>query len=826
MFVSENPGAAGVCRSGPPRCFHCGLDCVPADKASQARVGEALRDFCCPGCEAVCLAIHDAGLEDFYDYLQPGTLAEEKPDLQAILERLRLYEREEIQKTLVFEQDHRAEVSLYLENIRCAACIWLNEKHLRKIPGIFAVYADFTTHRMRVEWDAEKLSLHDILVAIASIGYIAHPYDASQNQHIEKQRQQRSAQKLVFAGIFGMMLMQFSLATYLFSPLDSIPSWENYGRWSGLVIAFLILAYPGREFFSGAWRDAVQGRISMDLPIAIGLATAWFGSLHATITKVGEVYLDSIAMFVFLILLSRFWETRSKLGAVAELDRLSIAPSYPAHRHLSNGDYEEVAVSELQAGDRIRVYAGEQVPVDGRLLNDYALCSEALLSGESRPVEKKRHDPVLAGSMNGEINLDIEIDAVGTQSYLGRLSRLAQRGLEQKPKMVVLANKVAVRFVPAILLLALMTASGWYLAGSSLWLQHTVAVLIVSCPCALALAIPVAMTVSAANLLRLGIVPLRLSALESLEKLSAVVFDKTGTLTEGHYRLHSMMRNPSASIHEKVLLQLARQAASESRHPVALSLAHCLDKETSLVLNNVTQQAGQGIAFTAQGESWRLGNRAFVSDLAQTNDALTWLPEQEHDTASELVLGNETGIQMVFYLQDHCRPEAADTVLAIQKHFGLPVHLLSGDRRQSVASLAEEIGLKHFKAHQSPEQKLAYLQQLQQNGAVLMVGDGINDAPTLAAADASISLRSGTDMARTCSDFLLMRDRLDDVLLLLAHSRKTLRVVRQNLAWAIGYNLIAIPLAISGMIPPWGAALGMSLSSLIVVINAKRLGLT
>lgn len=788
-------------------------------------LGEARR-FCCPGCLAVCRTIVDAGLDDYYRYREGESATATDAAVPEFLQKLEIYDRDDIQSGFVRSSGGWKEASLLLEDIRCPACLWLNERHLRTQPGILDVHIDGATQRMRVRWDPQQTRLSRILEAIAAIGYIAHPYDATRSEHLHKARQRRSVERLLFAGILGMMVMQISIATYIMGAPEEagvLPLWVVIGRWTGLSVTFLLLAYSGQDFFVGAWNDLRNRRLGMDVPVVLGMVSAWLASLHATLLQQGEVYFDSIAMFIFFLLLARHLETRARTLAADHLDRLARAVPQLARRQGPDQGWQEVPVMEVEVGDRVRILPGETVPVDGVLIDGRSEFDESLLTGESVPVSRGPGEAITAGSVNGEQPVLVRVVAVGEATTISEIRRMVDSGLEQRPRAAMVADRVARWFVVAILLIAGATASGWYLLGSSEWLANTIAVLIVTCPCALALATPVALTVANGRFVDHGILPLRMAALEGLAKVDLAAFDKTGTLTRGEPLLVEVVA--AAGVDEATVLRQAALLASGSEHGLSRALRTAAGGVLGECPERLENLPGLGVEADIDGQVWRLGRPAFVLEMAQAEPRLQQeLARLRHAGSSLVLLSRGRELLALFALDDMPR-EGLETLVPDLQRLGIAdTALLSGDTEESVARVARRLNIGLYHARQSPQAKLARVRDWQRQGRrVLMVGDGINDAPTLAAADVSISLADATDMANAGSDFLLLNNDPAVIPEAIRLSRRTLRNIRQNLLWAAGYNLCAVPLAALGWIPPWGAAIGMSASSLLVVVNALRL---
>ena len=806
-------------------CFHCGLPVPAGPHPPVLEVEGTEREFCCHGCLAVCKSIVDAGLADYYHHRNGSAASADQAVIPEFLSRVSLYDRPEIQKGFVLQEQGWREAALLLENIRCPACLWLNEKHLRSLSGVIDVHIDDVTQRARVRWDPNRIQLSEILTAIADIGYIAHPYDASRGEYLRKLRRHRSTEKLIFAGAVGMLVMNFSLASYFMAELDTsgqLPLWITIGRWTSLVLVTMIMAYSGQEFFSGAWNDIRNRRLGMDIPVVLGLCAAYAGSLYTTITAHGEVYFDSIAMFVFLLLLARRFELGGKLMAADHLEKLERVIPGTAQRVGEDGARHEAAVEDLLPGDLIRLVPGETVPVDGEISSGVSSFDESLLTGEPEPVVKRAGDCVVAGSVNGDQPVIIRVTKTIQSSVLSEIRQQVEYGLEQRPHYAELAERVASVFVAIILVIAIATALFWLLAGSESWLPNTIAVLIVTCPCALALATPVALTVSAGRLIKLGILPLRMRALDALAKCNYFVFDKTGTLTAGTPRLVRVI--PLSAINETQATQFAASMCADSEHPIAKAL-RLIDVPLNVVAEGIKNVPGAGISAVIDNSEWRFGKQEFAlaaEFMAAVTQAQIEASRKQGQTVS--LLTKEDIVQAVFIFEDPLRPGIEKMLQGLAELSITHFSIVSGDAQSSVVKIGQQLGIEECYGGMTPEQKLAWIAARQAEGyRIAMFGDGINDAPALAAADVSISFSAATDLAKVSSDFLILGKDAS----VLADARslaiRTRRNIMQNFSWAAAYNFTAIPFAALGLIPPWGAAIGMSLSSLFVVTNALRL---
>lgn len=812
----------------PNLCYHCGLP-IPKDVHITYPVLGETRSFCCHGCQLACQTIVEHGFEDFYRHREHegGINAQVLPD---ILHNLSLYDRPEIQRSFVRTQGQYAQASLILENIRCAACLWLNEQHLRTLPGIIDVQLDYTTHQARVEWDTTQLQLSQILQAIAAIGYIAHPYDPVHREALLQTEKHRSLEKLLFAGLLGMQVMAFSIATYWmggYNTQGELALWEIIGRWSTLIVTSVMLIYSASDFFVGAWHDCQQQKLGMDLPIVLGLVTAWLGSLWATITHGEHVYYDSIGMFIFFVLLARVFELKARLTASAQLDRLMRIIPQSITRIINAQQTEEVAIIDLAIGDHIQLLPGQTLPVDGTLLSPTARINEAQLTGEPLPIDKQAGDPLRAGSISIDQPIQMRVDHLSQDSTTAQLQSLIFKALATKPTLAQLADRIANPFIAIVLLTAFLTLCVWLYVDATQALPNLIAVLIITCPCALALATPVATAITMGNMSAHGMLPIHMSSLEKLPQTDVLVLDKTGTLTQGKPSLAETQLTGTHTLEEVLLI--AHTLEQYSEHPLAHALKQANQQPNLPKMTQHKYYPSQGIEGVIHQQQWRIGNLSFCQTTPPTLAQQRWIDQQHAAGAIVLALSCNQQLSALFALQDTLRDDAIAFVQQMQQQQQRfkQVVILSGDHPHAVAHLAQQLNIYDYHGHYLPEDKLTWIQQRQQQGhRILMVGDGINDAPTLAAADVSVSFYQASDLAQQHSDLLLMGHTLDRIQLADQWIRKHQRIVKQNLFWALAYNLIAIPFAALGMITPWMAAIGMSVSSLWVVGNALRLRLT
>lgn len=784
--------------------------------------------MCCGGCLAVAHAIVASGLGEYYR--SRDALPDSPPAaLPAIVDGLQLYDHPDFQRSFVRLVDDRdphseREAALILEGITCSACIWLNEQHLSRLDGVISVDINYATRRARVRWDERRVRLSGILAAIAAIGYRAHPYNAARNEDLAR-RERRSALWRVFVAGFGMMqVMMYALPAYLAGSGEMTREVEQLMRWASLVLTLPVIGYSAAPFFVNAWRDLRLLRVGMDVPVALGIGAAFAASVWATLTASGEVYFDSVTMFVFFLLGGRFLEMTARQRAVSVTEALAkLAPAvaarasgYPASR-----EPEQVMTADLRRSDVVLVRPGEVIPADGRVLEGESSADEALLTGESAPVRKHPGEAVTGGSLNIESPLWIEVTQVGEATRLSAIVRLMERAAADKPRIVELADRVASRFLIVLLLLATAVAVAWLVIDPQQALWVTVSVLVVSCPCALSLATPVALTVASGALAKGGLLVTRSHAVEILARATHFVFDKTGTLTSGHLQLLAV--HPLGVLDQQRSLALAAALEQSSEHPIGRALrAASVDRELPIV-DELVNEPGQGIRALHLGRRVRLGRPEFVAALTGG----TALPSAAETVLASgdtvIALADESGWLALFQFGDEVRPEAAALLSAVATS-GRRSTLLTGDSTPAARRVASRLGIAEVIAEASPQAKRDYVSRLQANGAIVaMVGDGVNDAPVLAQAQVSVAMGGGSQLAHTQADLVLLSENLDHLRRGLLVAGKALLVLRQNLCWSFAYNLIALPLAMTGFISPWMAGIGMSGSSLLVVANSLRL---
>lgn len=785
-------------------CFHCG---EALDNAAVTRtVGGQPRRFCCTGCAGAAEWIAGAGLSDYYRLRQAQALRVDEAD-----EDLSLWDRPEVQAEHVRNSAEGNQVTVLTDGMRCAACAWLIDRGLTRRDGVREVVANAMTGRVRITWDAERARLSQVLGDLAALGYRAHLSPGQAREDARRRARRASLLRLGVAGLGAMQAMMLAQALFLdFAQEMPIPT-RDFLRWLTFFLSTPVVFYSGWPFISGMWNELRLRRFGMDTLVATSVLLAYFASLLETIRGGVHVWFDAAVMFVLFLLIAREIETAVRARAVDFVDTLARARPAFATRESPDGSAQQVPVAALAADDVVRVAAGESVPADGVAITP-ASFDESLLTGESVPVRRAVGEEVRAGSIAVGGVARVRVVRVGQDTWISQLSRLIERAQDARPAAARLADAIASRFVLVLFACAAMTCLWWLRHEPSRAFEVTLAVLVVACPCALSLAIPAALASAHTALARRGVLALGPDALATLARVDTVVFDKTGTLTCGQPMLREV--ETFGALDRDQALAIAQVMERDSTHPLAWVFRAQLPpgSQTELAPRwheaEVATIAGAGLETHVDGQRWRLGHAPFAT--GGSDDGAIWLGDGEHGLAR-------------FMVGDALRPDAQET-LAACRAVGLECELLSGDGEAAVATVAAALDIPRWASRRTPEQKLARIRELQGEGrVVLMVGDGINDAPVLGGANASMAMHSGAALAHAAADFVLTVQRLDRVPDAVRLARRTRATIRQNLAWALGYNAIAVCCAAAGWVAPWLAALGMAASSLLVTLNALRL---
>ncbi|QXW19954.1 cadmium-translocating P-type ATPase [Comamonas aquatica] len=718
------------------------------------------------------------------------------------------------------------ESQVALDGMYCATCALTIEDALRAVPGVQQVEVSAAAKRAKVVWSPDKVLPSEWIKAIEKAGYQAVPANDALARELRQAQHRKALWRWLLATFCMMQVMMYAWPSYSANPDDLLMEYERLLRWASWVICIPMLIFACGPFFSGAWRDLKQFRVSMDMPVALGMIITFIVSSIGTFAPTGifgkEVFYDSLTMFICFLLTGRWLEIRLRDRTAGALDAVLNRLPDSVEQRQPDGGFVRVPLRKISVGDVLRVLPGEAFPADGLILAGRTQADEALLTGESRPVSRGEGERVIAGSYNLTAPVELHVEHVGGQTKFAQIVDLMESASTQKPRLAQLADKVAAPFLIVVLMLAAASAMYWWSESPGQALMVAASVLIVTCPCALSLATPVAMLTSAGTLARQGVLVRNLQGLEALASIDTLVFDKTGTLTKDGMVVSGMtVLNQSKA---KDWQGLAAAIAQQSRHPVSKAVAGfgvVLAAEWQVL--SLEEISGQGLRAQVQKANdaavsmWvRLGSQKFAGTVQLCSEKQAVYLAQEIST-------QEVRSLALFELNESVRKEAQQVVTALQQS-GVDVQLLSGDGRQAVSRIAAQLGIERYDAECSPETKLKSILTTQQAGhRVGMVGDGLNDGPVLAGADASFAFGKAVPLAQAKSDFVVLSDNLELVLQSILLARKTLRIVRQNLFWSAFYNAASIPLAMMGLMPAWLAGLGMALSSLLVVLNAARL---
>ncbi len=719
------------------------------------------------------------------------------------------------------------ESSLVIKGMYCASCALTVESVLKAVPGVLEAEVSAASHRARVRWRAATVLPSTWLLALQRAGYTALLLGDTQAA-VQRLAQTRLALwRWLVAGLCMMQVMMYAAPAYLSEPGEISPDAQGLLRWAAWVLSLPVLLFSCAPFFRQAWHDLRQGRIGMDLPVSLGILITFGVSMAGTFEPQGlfgrEVYFDSLTMFVFFLLTGRWLEMRLRDRTAGALEALIDRLPDSVERLSAQGVFERVRARRLRPGDLIRVHAGEAFPVDGEVVLGETFADEALLTGESRPLARGPGSQVIAGSHNLSATVQVRVLRLGANTRFAQIVALMARAALDKPQLAQLADRIARPFLIFVLLAAGGACAYWWPQDPERALMVAVAVLVVTCPCALSLATPAAMLAAAGALARRGVLVRRLQALETLASVDLVVFDKTGTLTRDTFVLSEVQFKPGMT--RALALDLAAALARQSLHPVSRALV-CAAGPVLFDATNVKESIGQGLSGQVVRQDLAAPGGAEVLKLRLGSAQFCGLTQRPGD-ALQVHLADAQGWLASFVLQEELRSDTVATLRALQAE-GLEVQVLSGDTSQAVTRVARELGLtqksSQVRGGCSPDDKLAFLRSAQQRGrTVAMVGDGLNDGPVLAGAHVAFAIGQAAPLAQDSADFVLTGERLGAVLETLQMARRTVRVVRQNLIWAASYNLICIPLAVLGALPAWAAGLGMAASSLLVVLNALRL---
>lgn len=800
-------------------CFHCGESTTEGERWATEIDGK-MQPMCCPGCKAIAETIVSSGLKDYYKHrtelpeLSPADMDDSELTAR---DALTLYDSDAMQQRFVARSTDAqgtamAEATLVIDGISCAACAWLIEHRLRALPSVEEAVLNLSNHRLVLKWRDDDITVSSLMEAIYRLGYQASPFSATDEENQRAQESKRAIRRLAVAGIGMMQVMMIAVPLYV----GMATQYEFFMRLASMVLALPVVLYSARPFFEAAIRDLKTRHLTMDVPVSLAIILAFCASIWSTFNQGSEVYFDSVCMFTFFLLLGRFLEMRArhKMGKSGN-NMLTLLPNIALRlktASTSDTEHDVIATEDIRVGDRLLIKPGHSIPADGVVITGNSSVDEAALTGEYLPVSKKAGARLIGGTINVDSPLTMEVTATGAEAQLSTIVRLMDRAQQEKPRVALIADQIASYFVAAVLVIATSVFSFWWWQDNHEAFFIALSVLVVTCPCALSLATPTALTAATAALREAGLLISKGHVLETLNQIDRVVFDKTGTLTQGKLTIEKVV--PLADCSEQDILALAAGLEASSSHPIARAFRRI----NATPVSEPVQHTGLGMEGQLDnGRTLKLGR----PDFAWSEEAL---PLPQATTAGQwLLLADDTQPLGWILLSDSLRKSAPVLIKGLHQR-QIKTALLTGDPSQSGQELAAQLGIQDVSIGVSPEQKLAQVQAWQAAGErVLMVGDGINDVPVLAGADIALAVSDATDLAKTNADTLLTSGRLDAILSAFDTAHKTRRVIYQNIGWALLYNLLALPVAAMGYVPPWAAAIGMSFSSLLVVTNALRL---
>lgn len=817
-------------------CFHCGRD-IPAGTLITVNDAEKVCHFCCHGCEAVALSILSSDLRNYYDHRSESAVTPKEISPRTIGETL-LFDRQDIASEFITysqdtEKQRLASAGLFIEGITCAACIWLIEKHIASLPGIKSIHINHSNQRAQVTWRPDVIKFSNLLLEISKIGYAAKPFIYDELETFQSKEKKQAILRIGLAGIGMMQNMMLAVPLYVGAISGMTEEFVIFFRWVSFLVATPVVMYSARPFLLAAIRDIKTRHMTMDIPVSIAILIAYLSSAFITVWGGGDVYFDSVCMFTFFLLIGRYLEMNTRFTASSGLKRLnSLLPS-SALLLADDGSQKVVSTKDLSTGNRVIVKPGENIPCDGLVLEGSSSVDESALTGEFLPTHKTADSAVVAGTTNIESPIVVSVGRVGQATRIAAVLKLMQEAMTKKPSVAHIADKVAGYFVSVILITSLCIGAFWYIYDASRAFEIVLSILVVTCPCALSLATPTALTAAMDKMRSEGILILKAHTIETLAKVNHVYLDKTGTLTEGKFDIVNLINTSNLSDEE--ILSIASALEDSSNHPIASAFKNSyspvgqqnntassnepvkLPTYNQAIPTNIKHYPGAGIEGYLKGEQLRIGNAKFIEDLGIIVPA-----HLSVDTTILFLASAQNGSLASFEVSDKVRGTAQSMVKALHEE-NIQITVVSGDNRNPVRKIAAELGISEFIAEASPEDKLEHiLQNKSPSITSAMLGDGINDLPIMAAVDVSISMANAADINKLNADAVLLRNDLQLVPRAVTLAKKTQQLIAQNLMWALMYNLTALPLAAMGAIPPFLAAAGMSLSSIVVVLNSLR----
>jgi Cu2+-exporting ATPase len=808
------------------KCFHCN-EAVPKGISLFVAIDNSDQPMCCIGCQAVAQTIVDNGLTQYYAVrTEPASKGQSLIPEQ--LKKNKLLDEAVLQNEFIYQDNDTKEAILTVDGISCAACAWLIEMQLDKLPGLLNISVNATTQRATVKWQHEILNLSDILIAIENIGYQALPFKANEAELRNNKQSKAFIKRLGISGILMMQVMMIAFGLYFGAFSDMSGEHKVYLRWVSFLLTTPIIFYGAFPFYTGAIKAIKMKRLSMDVPVSIAIILAFSASAWATVTQQGEVYFESVAMFTFLLLIGKFLEFRARSRAAqVSANLLKLMPMTATKLTTLKVDGEQttyneelIAAKQLIVDDLVLIKPGEVVPADGIIISGVSQLNEAMLSGEQLPISKTVNNSVFAGTINGDGNITVQVKQGTSHSFLSQLIRLSEQSQAHKPKLAQLSDKIAQYFVAIILITSICTAFYWHqhMPEEAFWI--TLSVLVATCPCALSLATPTGLTCATTRLNKDGIMIKGGHVMETIPQINCFAFDKTGTLTTGEFQIKHVDVNELYD--KKDVLAIAAALESHSEHPIAKPFtAH---RDFTLNAQKVEVHSGKGVSGNINGSQYTIGKTSWVASLLANNQTESIKTHENINYGdANCTLLKDNKIIAAFYLIDMIRDDAKNVIEELNQ--SCQTMLLSGDSQQACDKLSATLPLSTIQGALSAKEKMEIIQKTQKDShiKVAMTGDGVNDSPVFGAAHISLAMGCGADITKSGADVILLNNKLSSINILIKVAHKTRRIIIQNYLWAFGYNAIVLPLAVMGYITPYMAVIGMSASSILVITNSLRL---
>ena len=836
-------------------CYHCGND-LPLNQTPiiadvhQADTDNIHYEVCCLGCKSVTEHIYNNGLGTYYQFRSDMA---SKPEENITEERFLVFDDigflEQISSLVPSNTSHPnvasstvRKVVLSVDNIHCAACAWLIEQSLLVLTGVQKVNVNTINQRAEIYWDNSQLTLSAILTRLSAIGYPSSPFNVTDTENKIKRQEKQYIKRLGVAGLFTMQVMMLAFAMY-FGAFSNMESYQvGYFKWLSLLLSIPVVFYSALPFFFGCYYSLKAKRLNMDVPVAFAIYGAFFASFYQLLVNgldgdKGEVFFESISMFTFLLLIGKYLEFKAKSKAI--LSNANLNKNIPITvNKLINGEPVIELVKNINLGDSILIKPGQNIAIDGVIIDGITSVNESVLNGEFEPISKSVGDSVLAGSINTDGVITVEVNAIGEQTTLSKIGHLQEEFSRHKPIYTQFADKIAQWFVFSQLILAVLTYLIWMFVQPEDALWVSLSVLVATCPCALSLATPTAYTCVISALNKQGILIKDPQAFDKLNHLTHVCFDKTGTLTKGRFEIQRVHYHEdklnSLSLDKTALKLMVIQLQKRSEHPIAQAFSQVslfsdteIDTSQSLDqtlfnradLTDITAVVGSGIQGMYLSNEIKIGSAKFCQVEQNSNS------EKKVEHQANVFVSFNGILVAEFYVSDQLKVESTE-VLQKLKESQLNLTMLTGDSSEQAVILAKDLALDSYKTGFSPEQKAQYVKDIQQkskDNLVLMVGDGINDSPVFAASDISIAMGDGADVTKYAADIIILKGNLNSITSLVNAAKQTRKTIKSNLYWSLIYNLVILPVAMFGLVAPYIAVIGMSASSILVVTNSLRL---